>query len=820
MDTRQMIEQRWLSGGLFPSSNDAKMKVVCVIDRSPSAPPIRQRVYEEIEKACKSFDATIQHISFEKLDFGETSVLDSFYNADVSISEASVQTQQSALFYHIGVRESMGMDDNFILFHDTDPEQTLALKLSCVGNVFFPYLEDENHTVYVTEEEDGMKISLDGDACLYPNKYSLSARLKRGIKQIETSTNIHMKERFLSDLRKARENLKGEELAKTLSNMRNRFDDPQLLSLDIVLNMLLSYRDIQDYHAMVTLVQDVQAITNEQCSKIVEIPAIQQLYAFALNRRNKKGDRDKALEVILKAINKQDPPVPDMICLCGRIYKDIFVESDCKDTAARDKAIQWYRKGFEVHPNEYAGINLATLLVISGKEFAKSSELQRIGMTLNQLIGRKGSLMSLTDYWDVATFFEICVLAEDYGKANQAAECMFRLEPPIWYLKSTVNNIVLINTCRKKNEDRIVSEEEQIFNFWMDFFMEAAKEISSDLRYPVLVLEPNRVYQPSYVQINNESSSEDDLDEPSVRLWHCGAPRNCKQIHQWTFPASSIKGVSIYKRDKRAVFLYVQQNSDDFQIFFPSETQKHRFYDLVSDMIEDKEGTVLDLEMEYTSSHPIQYEYEIDEKGNRVILGRGTYGVVVAARDLTTQVRIAIKEVPEKNIEEVQPLHEEIRLHSRLSHKNIVKYLGSISEDGFFKIFMEQVPGGSLSTLLRSKWGPLKDNEATIAFYTRQILEGLRYLHDNKIVHRDIKGDNVLVNTYSGVLKISDFGTSKRLSGLHNFTETFAGTLQYMAPEVIDRGARGYGAPADIWSLGCTVIEMATGKPPFIESAH
>ncbi|KAL8220693.1 UNVERIFIED_CONTAM: Mitogen-activated protein kinase kinase kinase 6 [Gekko kuhli] len=623
-----------------------------------------------------------------------------------------------------------------------------------------------------------------------------------------------------SDIRRARERYSGAQLSHELTSIQQRLDSVECLSLDIVMNFLLAYRDAQDFDAIIILVETLQTLPT--CN-IAEQHNICFHYAFALDRRNQPSDRKKALSVLLPLVERPEGVAPDLYCMCGRIYKDMFIDSSFTDAEKRDQAFYWYHKAFLTEPSLHAGINSVVFLMAAGHKFETSVQLQQIGMKLSCVLGRKGCLEKMEHYWDVGFYLGASILVADMDKIIQASEKLYKLNAPVWYLNSIKETYTIYSHF--KTPPDTWSPKQELVDFWLGFLMESCQTFVSTEQCPVLILELARVLQPSQLSICNtegersvtlshvcslEESHESKLAPPySLQCFK----KKDGQKDKYSESVPSKKSGSICKCDERCCFLYVLHTVEDFQLCFPTQYHCHWFCELVRSFISDagEEGN------SYSSPEELEYDYEYTESGDRVILGKGTYGVVCAGRDLSNQVRIAIKEIPERDSRYSQPLHEEIALHKRLKHKNIVRYLGSVSQDGFLKIFMEEVPGGSLSSLLRSMWGPLKDNEPTIVYYTKQILEGLRYLHDNQIVHRDIKGDNVLINTYSGVLKISDFGTSKRLAGISPKAETFTGTLQYMAPEVIDQGPRGYGKPADIWSLGCTIIEMATGKPPFFE---
>ncbi|OWM79550.1 mitogen-activated protein kinase kinase kinase YODA [Punica granatum] len=196
------------------------------------------------------------------------------------------------------------------------------------------------------------------------------------------------------------------------------------------------------------------------------------------------------------------------------------------------------------------------------------------------------------------------------------------------------------------------------------------------------------------------------------------------------------------------------------------------------------------------------------------LLGRGTFGHVYVGFNSESGEMCAMKEVTlfsddAKSKESAKQLIQEITLLSRLQHPNIVQYYGSETVDDKLYIYLEYVSGGSIYKILQ-EYGQL--GELAIRSYTQQILSGLAYLHAKNTVHRDIKGANILVDP-NGRVKLADFGMAKHITG-QSCPLSFKGSPYWMAPEVI-KNSNGCNLAVDIWSLGCTVLEMATTKPPW-----
>ncbi|KAG6851189.1 hypothetical protein H0H93_015199 [Arthromyces matolae] len=206
------------------------------------------------------------------------------------------------------------------------------------------------------------------------------------------------------------------------------------------------------------------------------------------------------------------------------------------------------------------------------------------------------------------------------------------------------------------------------------------------------------------------------------------------------------------------------------------------------------------------------------------LLGKGSYAKVFLGLNANTGEIMAVKQVelPQTPSDLLNSRHREIADALKferetlmgLDHRNIVQYLGYEESPRYLSIFLEYVPGGTISSCLQT-YGIFSDG--VTKSFTRQILEGLDYLHCKGIIHRDLKSDNILVEP-AGICKISDFGISKQVEDISQAKAYtgMRGTIYWMAPEILDNGdKKGYDSKVDIWSIGCVVLEMWTGERPW-----
>ncbi|KAI5304485.1 hypothetical protein KEM56_006451 [Ascosphaera pollenicola] len=183
-------------------------------------------------------------------------------------------------------------------------------------------------------------------------------------------------------------------------------------------------------------------------------------------------------------------------------------------------------------------------------------------------------------------------------------------------------------------------------------------------------------------------------------------------------------------------------------------------------------------------------------------LGKGAFGSVYRALNWGSGQTVAVKQIRLADLPKT-----ELRV---IMHPNIVKYHGFVKSAETLNIILEYCENGSLHSISKN-FGRFPEN--LVSLYMSQVLHGLLYLHEQGVIHRDIKGANILT-TKEGLVKLADFGVASKVTGLHE--ASVVGTPYWMAPEVIELS--GASTASDIWSLGCTVIELLDGKPPYADN--
>ena len=232
--------------------------------------------------------------------------------------------------------------------------------------------------------------------------------------------------------------------ATKIKEIETSLGNVKQIPTEVLVDLLLSYRDVKAWDEMVRLVDQLP-------KAVAKAITVREQLAFALNRRNAEGDRDRAVTILQEIIEKHGVS-PETCGILGRVYKDRSADEAKAGKPKRamahlDEAIRWYRRGFEADPRDYyPGINAATLLFKKGDE-ASLAELRQITPAVSFAVARRGGLSS-NDFWDVATVLEAAVLGEDWIHAERAAQRLSVIAASGWSLESTLNNLRIICDTR------------------------------------------------------------------------------------------------------------------------------------------------------------------------------------------------------------------------------------------------------------------------------------------------------------------------------------------------------------------------------------
>uniref|UniRef100_A0A7N8XDB0 Serine/threonine-protein kinase PLK n=1 Tax=Mastacembelus armatus TaxID=205130 RepID=A0A7N8XDB0_9TELE len=194
------------------------------------------------------------------------------------------------------------------------------------------------------------------------------------------------------------------------------------------------------------------------------------------------------------------------------------------------------------------------------------------------------------------------------------------------------------------------------------------------------------------------------------------------------------------------------------------------------------------------------------------VLGKGGFAKCYEMTDLSTSKVYAAKIIPHARVSKPhqrEKIDREIELHRALHHKHIVHFYHHFEDKENIYILLEYCSRKSLAHILKAR---KVLTEPEVRYYLRQIVSGLKYLHEQEILHRDLKLGNFFVSE-SMDLKVGDFGLAAKLEPAGNRRKTICGTPNYLSPEVLNK--QGHGCESDIWALGCVMYTMLLGRPPF-----